>query len=157
MSTRELKVVIAVAALVIMSFVLSFKELRYRLFGATTNAQVVSLKRLTGHNRFSGRERVTGTDVTYCFTDANGELRTETYRSGNAWPPDDLKYVEVQFIPGSPGSSRLAVMAELWPFFVSGLTMVIAIPVGCFLRGYYREKRVTTRPRELVRGVGPSR
>jgi hypothetical protein len=102
--TLQLRLMLIVGVLFIVSAFTSCQEIRYTTFGRTTAASIVKTQTVT--NR-----RSRNLLLTYSFADLDGTKRTEEDDVSLDFQPiqDDegRNIVSIQFIPGSPGASRI--------------------------------------------------
>lgn len=105
--SRSLITMLVAVVFFIVSIFMCFGELRYAVFGAQIDARVVQKVELKQKNsrRRAARDML---EVTYSFADGSGPERKEKDLVGADWTFKDEGSVAVQYIPGSPGSSRLA-------------------------------------------------
>jgi len=78
----------------------SYGELKYLIWGQTTDARVVDVTEMRTRR---GRSQL---QVEYSFTD-NAATRTEFDAVPRSWPGTDGPTVRVQYLPGVPEASRL--------------------------------------------------
>lgn len=104
-----LKIRLAVGGLIlfIVSIFFSASELWYLAFGKTTQATIVAVQEVTKRGRFGSTR--TQLRVRYNFDEGDGIRKTEMDTVGTDWI-DKLEggTVAVQYLPGSPESSRLS-------------------------------------------------
>ncbi len=92
----------------------SASELRYLVWGRVIEAKLIQSHAVPG--QIEPEERVLR--VTYEFREPGGSLRREEDDVPEDWILSPLSPIDVQYIPGSPGSSRLAGNFSLVPVFV---------------------------------------
>ena len=92
-------------ALVLGCACLSWIELKYGLTGQTTTATVIRSEPYVVHGRSFSRRAA----LTYQFTDATGDTRTDIddILLNNEKAPTVGSAITVEYIPGCPGESRL--------------------------------------------------
>lgn len=139
MSWLERRAIWIVVTVFIASGWFTWQELRFRLAGASTTAQIVKIERVPSR---SGRTTAVS-KVTYRFADDSAPaapLREETDIIQGSWPPDDARTLDVQYIPGSPESSRASIRQQVWPLVVFPIGLALSIGGLIFLRGYARDQ-----------------
>lgn len=124
--TLQLRLMLIVGVLFIVSAFTSCQEIRYTAFGRTADAAIV--KTQTVRNR-----RSSNLLLTYSFADLDGVKRTEEDDVALDFQPgeDDEgnSIVSIQFIPGSPGASRIPgggrwIIIGIFVIMLTALTVI---------------------------------
>ncbi|MBX3357912.1 MAG: hypothetical protein KF745_05745 [Phycisphaeraceae bacterium] len=89
----------------IVSFFASCSELKYFTHGKTAEAHLGRAAVVTSRGRFGTRRQKLQID--YVFQDGDGSTRRESDTVATSWPVPEGDTIPVQYIPGSPGDSRL--------------------------------------------------
>jgi hypothetical protein len=103
--TKRFKLLLFVGILFLVSAFFSWRELKYIAFGKRTDAKLVRVYETTEYAR-RGRTRQKQA-VEYQFTDGGGQARTERDTIAASATPPRGPTVPIQYLDGSPGSSRL--------------------------------------------------
>ena len=123
--TFQLRLMLIVGILFIVSAFTSCQEIRYTTFGRTADASIVKTLRVA--NR-----RSSNLLLTYSFADLDGTRRTEEDDVSLDFQPDQddagHNIVSIQFIPGSPGASRIPSGAR-WIHIAIFLIMLTALSI----------------------------
>jgi hypothetical protein len=111
--TKRFKVMLFVGVLLLVSAFFSWREMKYAVFGKRADAKLVRVYETTEYAR-RGRTRQR-TMVEYQFTDSSGQTRKESDKLSDSATPPSGATVPVQYLAGSPGSSRLPENAQrIW-------------------------------------------
>ncbi len=102
---QKVKWILAAGFVFLVSAFFSFNELRYLIWGKTVETRVQEKRIVENTSRRGGK--VEQLRVAYQFEDA-GNRRSEYDMLPTDWPVPDEGNIAVQYIPGDPGSSRLA-------------------------------------------------
>ena len=138
----QLRMLLALVVLFVVSAVTSCSELRYRIWGRTAAAKLLNAQNTTRSTR-GGKDLL----LTYEFMDIDGSTRKEDDYVDGDWPvpaadQTGARHIQVQFIPGSPGSSRVP---EQGRWFLIGLFLVtmtaMAIQFVRFYLGFQEHQR----------------
>ena len=140
--------VITVGVFIVSMFV-SCSELKYQVYGKSTDAKLVKVSPIleTGR-RGRGRDALA---LDYQFTDTDGQVRNEEVTVSKDWQPPEvgesgLRTIQVQYIPGSPGDSRLTGKENWVTVLVFlGITGFLVFQVIRFWRTYQENERRSAR------------
>lgn len=151
--TLRLRSFVLTFVLFVISAFLSYNQVRYVVFGRTTDAQLVKVKETTVNSR---RGSKTVLDVYYRFTDLDGTIRNEEDRVSISWQEpentamDGKPMVQIDYIPGSPGSSRLHRREFKWimPAIFLALLGYLVYQAFRFWRTYQQNERRAPRSEE---------
>ena len=95
--------------LFITSGIVSCGEIKYVLWGETTDATIVSVTRgtaITGYSRSSSRT-VPVKDVRYKFAEKDGTEREGVVSMSIRWEPPKNRELKIDYVPGHERKSRL--------------------------------------------------
>ncbi len=117
----KLKRLLALGVLLLISGCYSWGEIEYLAWGRTAEAEVASARVEQYRTRRSGTvERLV---VKYVFTDVDGTRRTESMAFDPDTPPP-VGLIEVEYISGRNGSSRLPGDVRWWSVILFGAAIV---------------------------------
>lgn len=151
--TRRLRALVLTFVLFVISAFFSYHEVRYAVFGKTTDAQLIKVKETTVSSRHGSRAAL---DVHYRFTDRDGTVRNEEDRMNISWQEpettaeDGTRVVQIEYIPGSSESSRLHGREFKWimPAIFLALLGYLAYQAIRFWRTYQEYERLAARREE---------
>ncbi len=140
----EMKRVRVLAITTIAFFVSMFascSEMKYQLWGKTTTAQLLKVTKVTESRRSKSQA------LDYQFTDVDGQVRKEEDRVSTSWVPPTAvdgqrPTIQVDYIPGSPGTSRLDGRSN-FVFVIIFLAILgfLLFQVARFWKGYQEHER----------------
>jgi hypothetical protein len=139
--TRKFKQILICLILFVVSAYLSYSELKFMVFGKTIDASVVRAVEAPALGRRSRPSLM----VEYQFQDTNGATRKEADNVALDWKVEGAT-VPVQYIPGSPGSSRLVGHTQYFfvILFVAALAVLAFVGIR-FWKSYKEYERASRR------------
>ncbi len=143
--TFQLRLMLVVAVLFIISAVKSCEEIRYTIFGKETVATITDVKPVMGRRSGSSGQ----VSLTYTFVD-EGTKRTEKDRVSSEFEPFQdaagQSAVAIQYIPGSPDASRIPSAGRwiLIGLFLAALAALTVVTVR-FWKEYQAHERRNAR------------
>ena len=128
------KMMLACGILFLVSAVMSYRELQYMMSGETAQATLIRTE--TSRSRRHGRPYPTLV-VEYQFADARGGgVRKESDRVPTDWPIDrGTTQIAVEYIPGSPGWSRLHGHSQMVWVYLFGACL---LAIGYFFYKFWK-------------------
>ncbi len=125
------------AALFVVLVYFGWVDLRFAISGEVTEARVVSAERVNPpHNK--------SIDVHYRFRDPRAGTRTETDNLAH-WADIPKGTVQIQFIPGSRGMSRVdGPLSVFLCLVLYGGSLVLLICVGMYVWSLFNKPQVRT-------------
>ena len=124
------KVMLVCGILFLVSIFMSYGELQYMASGETVQANLINAYETTRYSR-RGVPRHTLV-VEYQFTDGERGVRKESDRVRTSWPLDTASaHVPIEYIPGSPGSSRLYGHTQMVWVYIFGASL-LAMGFFCY-------------------------
>lgn len=125
----------------------SCSEMKYQLWGKTTTAELLKVTKVQESRRSHSLA------LDYQFTDADGQVRKEEDRVSTSWvppaaPEGQRPTIQVDYIPGSPGTSRLDGQSNI-VFVIIFLAILgfLVLQVAKFWKGYQEHERRMARER----------
>lgn len=142
---QKVKWILAAGFVFLVSAFFSFNELRYLIWGKTVETRVQEKRIVENTSRRGGK--VEQLRVAYQFEDA-GNRRSEYDMLPTDWPVPDEGNIAVQYIPGDPGSSRLAGhWSRMW-------VVIFLLSIAALAFFIYRLAREANEPIRPKRGAG---
>lgn len=133
-----LSAVIGCAVVLLFSAYTTYVETRYFLQGRTASAAITDVSEMKG----AGRNAEPFIRVKYTFADVDGSSRKESDDMALSWSAPPTPMINVQFVRGKPGWSRIDGHNRLWmmlPFLIC--TTVVTVFVVRFYREYQEHER----------------
>lgn len=127
-----LSAVIGCAVILLFSAYTTYVETRYLLAGRTASAAITDVSEMKG----AGRNAEPFIRVKYTFTDVDGSSRKESDDMARSWSVPPTPAINVQYVSGKAGWSRIAGHDRLWmtaPFLICSTVVIV------FLVRFYRE------------------
>lgn len=130
---KKFRFILVVGVLFLLSAVFSWGELKYALSGKSADAVVLQVKQ----TREGGRRSSPKLSVEYQFAEEGGASRREYDTMPLDWKPPQDRTVKVQYLAGSPDSSRLAGNGNMvWVYIFFGCLLALAVLLFRFWRFY---------------------
>ena len=132
--TAKFKVMLVVAIIFLISAFLAWRELKYMMFAEEADAKIVRVYQFEEVGRRGRvREKLA---IEYKFTDAEtGAVRTETDTFPISTPPPKGKTVQVEYLEGAEGRSRVAGHDQkIWLWVCGGTLTFLAFKFFALVR-----------------------